>query len=971
MNIHEKYEVIEERRIEDIHSLCYLLRHKKSGARLVVISNDDDNKVFSIGFRTTPKENTGVPHILEHSVLCGSTRFPVKDPFIELAKGSLNTYLNAMTYPDKTLYPIASYNEKDFKNLMHIYLDAVFYPKVLEKKEAFLQEGWHYELENEEAELEINGVVYNEMKGAYSSVDEILNTKVMNTLFPDNTYGYDSGGNPDEITDLTYEHYLQFYRTYYHPSNSYIYLYGDMDVEERLEWLDKEYLSKFDRIDVNTDIELQAPFGKMADVTVYAPISEEEEETESGVLSYSKVVDTLLDDKLYYAFDALDYALGSVPGAPVRQALLDAGIGQDVYSAFNCDTRQPYFEFTAKNTDPSLKTRFVQIIEDTLRKVVEEGIDKKALLAGLNSAEFRFREADYGYHPRGLVYYLTVMNSWLYDENQPFLHLECLKTFSYLKEMVETDYYEKLIQTYLLDNQHGAVVTVAGDKKLLAEKERQLKEKLKDIKKSMTKEEIQRVFEEMELLQKYQDTEDSKEALATIPVLKREDMRKQSLPFSNREYEVEKVKMVCHDYDSNGIDYLTLMFDVNDFSKEELPYLGLLRGTLASVDTKNYSYKDLVNEINIVTGGITASICAYPLLNQNGQVDARFEVKMKNLSSTSEASMALLEEVIFSSDFSDERRIAEIISTAKSRLMDILSSAGHITASTRALAGTSLVNYYKEATSGVDYFRFICEMDKLMKKNPKEVICRIEETARKVLSADRLVISYTNTASEFERMKEGMASFVKKMNADKTERKKAIIPLTSQREAFTDASQILYVARTGNFLQHGYAYTGALRVLRVILGYDYLWMNIRMKGGAYGCMNSFSRTGDTYFVSYRDPNLVKTNEIYDKIPEYLENFDVSEETMDKYVVGTFGTLDTPLSADAKGNRSMSAYMENLTYEEVQKERDEILAVTGEDIRNLKGLVQSVLDENIYCVVGNESIIKENRAGFDKVLGLYE
>ena len=398
------YEIVEERPIEDIASYGYILRHKKSGARVCVIANDDDNKVFSIGFRTPPEVETGVPHIIEHTTLCGSDKFPVKDPFMELAKGSLNTFLNAMTYPEKTLYPIASYNDQDFKNLMDVYLDAVFHPNITKYQEIFMQEGWHYELESEDAPLIINGVVYNEMKGAYSSPDEVLETAIEAALFPDNTYSKNSGGNPDHIPELTYEAYLEFYHKYYHPCNSYIYLYGDMDVEERLDWMDRNYLSQFEPAEIDSSIEKQKPFDEIRYIETEYPITDDDPEENNTYLSYNKVVADVLDRELYQAFSVLDYVLVSAPGAPVRQALIDAGIGQDVYGSFEDGMLQPFFSIVAKNANKEDQERFVSIIEETLQKLVKEGLNQDALLAGINSTEFRFREADYGQFPKGLLY---------------------------------------------------------------------------------------------------------------------------------------------------------------------------------------------------------------------------------------------------------------------------------------------------------------------------------------------------------------------------------------------------------------------------------------------------------------------------------------------------------------------------------------------------------------------------------------
>ena len=432
----QAYELIQERDLSGIKAKGTLLRHKKSGARIALIENDDDNKVFSIAFRTPPKDSTGLPHILEHSVLCGSKEFPAKDPFVELVKGSLNTFLNAMTYPDKTVYPIASCNDQDFQNLMHVYMDAVFYPNIYESDKTFRQEGWSYELEDPDGELKYNGVVYNEMKGAFSSPDGVLDRMILNSLFPDTSYSNESGGDPDAIPSLTYEDFLNFHRKYYHPSNSYIYLYGDMDMEEKLQWLDEKYLSRFEKAEIDSEIRLQKPFDEPVEWKRYYSIAANESEEMNTYLSYNKVIGTSLDEKLYLAFSILDYALLSAPGAPLKKALTDAGIGHDILGSYDNGIYQPTFSVIAKNAEESQKEEFVRVIESTLEKIVKEGIDPDALTAGINYHEFRYREADFGSYPKGLMYGLQMFDSWLYDEESPFLHIEALDTFAFFKEQI-------------------------------------------------------------------------------------------------------------------------------------------------------------------------------------------------------------------------------------------------------------------------------------------------------------------------------------------------------------------------------------------------------------------------------------------------------------------------------------------------------------------------------------------------------
>ncbi|MDE5866332.1 MAG: insulinase family protein, partial [Lachnospiraceae bacterium] len=456
----QAYTILEKKEIKEQNSLAYLMKHNKTGARIVLLSNDDNNKVFYIGFRTPPKDSTGVAHIIEHSVLCGSDKFPVKDPFIELAKGSLNTFLNAMTYPDKTVYPVASCNDKDFHNLMDVYLDAVFHPNIYHEEKIFKQEGWHYEMESIDDDLTINGVVYNEMKGAYSSPDEVLAREIMNSLYPNTSYAVESGGDPDVIPELTYEDFLAFHKKYYHPSNSYIYLYGDMDMAEKLTFLDEAYLSKYDALEVDSKLASEPAFEKPVSVYKEYPIMESESEKDNTYLSYNISFGNNLDKEQYIAFQVLDYALCSAPGAPLKQALIDKGIGKDIESTYENGIKQPYFSIVAKNANKEQLSQFTDTIEEMLEKLAMQGLDKKALQAGLNYYEFKFREADFGSFPKGLIFGLQVLDSWLYDDSMPFIHIEANETFKALKKAIDTDYYEKMIQKNLLKNNHRTIVVV-------------------------------------------------------------------------------------------------------------------------------------------------------------------------------------------------------------------------------------------------------------------------------------------------------------------------------------------------------------------------------------------------------------------------------------------------------------------------------------------------------------------------------
>lgn len=968
MTIHDlaEYEILDEHRVEDVQSDGFILRHKKSGARIAILSNNDDNKVFYIGFRTPPEDETGVPHIIEHTTLCGSKKFPVKDPFIELAKGSLNTFLNAMTYPDKTVYPVASCNDQDFKNLMDVYLDAVFNPNITKYEEIFKQEGWHYELTGKDDELKINGVVYNEMKGAYSSPDEVLSSQIYRSLFPDNTYSKDSGGNPEYIPKLTYEAYLDFYHKYYHPSNSYIYLYGDMDVVERLEWLDKEYLSLYDYKKVNSEINKQPASDEIKNVEAQYSITMDDSQENKTYLSYNRVVGDSLDEMLYQAFDVLDYALVSSPGAPVKQALIDAGIGDDVYGSYDAGILQPVFSFVAKNANASQADEFESIIESTLKEVVKTGINKEALLAGINSSEFKFREADFGQFPKGLLFGLNCLDSWLFDDMKPFIHLECLGTFAKLRKAVDTDYFEKLIQEYLLDNTHGSSVTVKPKRGLGNEREEALAKELSDYKASLSDEEIKKLIEDTEHLKKYQEEPSSDEDLRKLPMLTRADMKKNAMPFSNIEDELLDVKVVRHDIESNGIDYISFLFDAGDFAQSELGYLGFFTNALGLVSTEKYSYTDLANATNIYTGGISTGTASHPDIKDRNNFVFKFEVKLKVLEKNLDKALELMEQMLLSSDFTDTKRLGELVAQIKARLQANLSSSGHLVAAMRSMSSFSRYALYQDELKGVAFYRSICRIEKELSESPKSVSDKLAAIAKKLFARNRMLISFTGNNEAYGNAKPSLEKVIAGFNKMSAVGNQAEVHFNTAKEAFIDASQIQYVAKTGDFICEGYEYTGALRLLRIILSYDYLWINVRVKGGAYGCMNTFLRSGESYFVSYRDPNLSDTLDVYDRIPEYIKSFSPDERDMTKYIIGTFSALDTPMNPEAKGSRSLSAYLEGIAYEQIQKERNEILNAQPEDIRRLADLVEAVLKKDSICVIGNENMIKESAGLFENV-----
>lgn len=960
------YELQKEEDLKGIKAKGYLLRHRKSGARIVYIENDDNNKVFSIGFRTPPSDSTGVPHIMEHSVLCGSKNFPAKDPFVELVKGSLNTFLNAMTYPDKTVYPVASCNDKDFQNLMHVYMDAVFYPNIYEHEEIFRQEGWSYQLDSAEDKLKYNGVVYNEMKGAFSSPEGVLDRVILNTLFPDTSYANESGGDPEVIPELTYEQFLDFHRKYYHPSNSYIYLYGDMDAEEKLNWLDQEYLGKYDREPVDSTICFQEPFAEIQEKVIPYSIASEESEEDNTYLSYNKVVGTSLDKELYLAFQILDYALLSAPGAPLKKALTDAGIGKDIMGSYDNGIYQPIFSVIAKNANAEQKEEFIKVIEDVLKASVKNGIDTKAIEAGINYHEFRYREADFGNYPKGLMYGLQMMDSWLYDDEKPFIHIEALDTFEFLKKQIGTGYYEALIQNYLLDNPHGAIVIVTPEKGRTARMEAELEEKLQEYKASLTAEEIETFVQKTHALEDYQSEPESEENLEKIPVLKREDISREIEPIINEELTLAGVPVIFHEIETNGIGYVDVLFDMSSVEEEDLPYVGILQSVLGIIDTKHYDYGTLFNEINVNTGGIGTSLELYNDVTniREKAFKATFEIKGKALYGKLPVAFDMMREILMESKLDDGKRIREILAMLKSRLLMKFQSSGHVTAVLRAQSYASPAAKLKDMTNGIAFYETVSYLEEHFEEEKEKLSEKLIDLSKKLFRGDNMMLSYTAAKEGLEDLEAMVEKLKNSLHTQASEEEsRCVIHCEKKNEGFKTASKVQYVAKAGNFIDQGVAYTGALQILKVIMSYDYLWQNIRVKGGAYGCMSNFNRIGEGYFVSYRDPNLKRTLDVYDGVVDYLKNFTISERDMTKYIIGTMSGIDQPMTPASKGDRSMNLYMNKVSAEMIREERNQILDAGQDDIRALYKVAEAVLRADQMCVIGGEDKIEEEKELF--------
>ncbi len=963
------YELVEKQDLPEVKGTGYVLCHKKTKARVMVVCNDDNNKVFTIGFRTPPENDMGIPHIMEHSVLCGSKSFPAKDPFVELCKGSLNTFLNAMTYSDKTVYPVASLNKKDFHNLMHVYLDAVFYPNIYEREEILQQEGWHYEIDSETGELKYNGVVFNEMKGVFSSPEQQLYRVIEKSLHEHTAYGYESGGDPVYITDLDRDTFLDFHRRYYHPSNSYIYLYGDMDAAAELEFIDREYLSGYDYLDIDSALTDEPEFDAPKHLKEEYSLADAEDENDNTYLTYNVRVGKSTDKKLCMAFSVMEHALLEAPGAPLKKALIDAGIGMDVFSSYDDGIKQPTFSIIAKNANETDEERFIQTIEDTLTAIAADGINKKSFLAAINYYEFKHKEGNFGRYPKGLMLGLNAFSTWLYDDNAALDTFSLNQIFDELKEDVEKGYFEALIKDYIIENKNKTFAMLVPNKGLnnvIMENE---KAKLAGYKETLTKQQLDDIAENADALKEYQSQPSTPEELRTIPLLEISDIDKNARKLNNQMSEIEMVKIVSHNIFTNGISYVNLNFDISDIDYSKYPYIALLSEIFKYVDTENYSYNDLANEINLQTGGIgfdtTVSNTKEP-----DKINVHFIVNAKMLDDKLDVAMELINEILFSSKLDDKKRLKEIISETRVNMKNELVAAGHMTAAGRVLSYISPIGVVKELTEGVDYYKFLEGLDKDFENAYEELAKTLKSVLGEVLRRGGLTISYTSDKNPEEMLKKSVTKLSNLLSTRASFDNPEVILPKPLNEGFKTASQVQYVATAGNYKEKGLEFRGDLYVLQSIFSYDYLWLNVRVKGGAYGCMCAFARSGNAYFTSYRDPNLMETYNIYKEAPAYVRGFDADDRDMTKYIIGAISKLDSPLTPSAEGAFSFAAYLMGVTDEDLQKERNQVLAATVDSIRELAPYVEAAVGQDVICVIGNENKLESAKDNFKTVASVF-
>jgi len=966
-NTYHGFKLIEKKFVEEVNSECLVFEHVKSGARLLKIAAEDNNKTFSITFKTVPETDCGTPHIMEHSVLNGSKNFPVKSPFDVLYKGSLNTFLNAMTSSDWTMYPVASMNDKDYFNLMHVYLDAVFNPLIYDDPRIFKQEGWHYEAVHKDSALVYKGVVYNEMKGAFSSPTTELYYQIYKNIFPDNGYGQESGGYPDAIPELTYERFLDFHRRYYHPTNSYIFLYGDADLDKELEFIDSEYLSKYNEEDVRAKIRLQEPFEEMKVVTAHYPATEGQATDDQTYLGFNVVAGLNSDRALAMALDILSDVLVNQESAPVRIALQEAGIGKDV-SAYVDDIKQNLFQIIVKNANPEEAEKFNEVVMNTLKKTVESGLDKKAVEGTINRLEFRLREGDSA--QKGLRYIFQIMPGWLFTDD-PFHSLEYEKPLAEVKTALNSTYLEDIVQKYLIDNNHKLLITLAPKPGLEQETNERIQKELEEYKASLSDDELEKIVEQTQELIEYQKREDTPEALASIPLLKKSDINPKAEWYALNEETVSGVKVLHHEEFTNNVVYTDLYFDAKVLPMELIPYSAMLAEVLGSMNTVNYSYGDLDKELNIHTGGFNTGLRTFLENDDDEKLMAMFVITSKATNQKVDKLFELTGEIVNKTKYNDVDRLKSVLTRHQARLDAAVKRNGFGYTRTRLNSYYTNNGMFDELTSGLEYYWFITELVNNYDKKSEEIIANLGKTASLLFNKKNLIASTTCKMEDLPVFNRGLKSFAKTLSNSMAVAEVWQFEPVKKNEGLLAASKVQYVMQGYDYKKLGYKWDGKMRVLSKVLSSDYLQTKIRVIGGAYGGFSMISSNGTLVLASYRDPNLKETLENYKGVIDYLSSFEADEEEMTRFIIGTIAGMDRPLRPSQKGDVAVRRYFEQITPERVQQDRDDVLATTPEDLKKMTEIVQDVVAQGTYCVYGNEGKLKDNKSLFKELVTISE
>ena len=960
----KSFTLVKEQSIPELNSIARLYLHNRTGARLLSVINDDENKVFSINFRTTPKDSTGVAHILEHSVLGGSQKYPVKEPFVELLKGSLATFVNAFTFPDKTCYPIASQNMEDFYNLVDVYMDAVLHPLIDEQK--LMQEGWHYEINDPSEPLTYKGVVFNEMKGAYSSPDGVLETRIIQSLFPRHVYGVDSGGDPREIPNLTYENFKGFHETYYHPSNSFIFFYGNDDPEKRLALME-DYLKQYKKKKVKSAVPLARPFKRAKKIEATYDAGSDPDIEKKNYLTVNWALPDTSDAVLNFSFRILGHILIGAPASPLRKALLDSGLGEDLAGiGLETELRHLIFSTGLKGTRARHAKKIETLILDTLASLVRDGIDPDMIEAAINTVEFRLRENNTGSYPVGIALMRRALTTWIYDED-PFKLLAFESPLNEIKARLKNNhrYFENLIQTHLLDNVHRTTLRLKPDPEAgrrLAEEEQS---RLAGIRASLTDAQIADLVTAAKELKQKQETPDTQEALESLPILKLADLDKTNKIIPIEVSKAQGADVLYHDLFTNGILYLDLGFDLHTLPKEWLPLAGVFSRALFEMGTTTEDYVRLSQRIGKSTGGIHASTEAVSARGSKGSV-ANLVVRGKATVSHASDLLGILKDVLLTLNLDNRERLKQIVLEEKSRLESDLIPSGHAYAMSRLSAQLNEAGWIGEQTGGIAHLFALRELADDIQHKWKSVLKKFEAVREALINRHALIVNVTVDGANWKAIQPQLDSLLGALPAKPYKPNEFGFTPAPEKEGLTIPAQVNYVAKGADLYALGYEFDGSARVVTGYLSRTFIWDKLRVQGGAYGGYAVFDdRSGVFSFVSYRDPNLAKSLENYDNAPAYLKGLDhnrLTDSELTKAIIRVIGNMDTYQLPDAKGYTSMIRHLTGETEEFRQKIRDQVLSTNGEDFIAFGETLEKVAASEAVAVIGSQSAIENANVG---------
>lgn len=956
------YKLIEEKYIDEVASNCKVYTHIKTGARVLTLENNDDNKAFGIGFRTPPERGNGVCHIVEHCVLSGSRKFKTKEPFMDLIKSSLQTFLNAMTFPDKTIYPVSSRNEKDFYNLMDVYLDAVFHPAIYEEEKIFLQEGWHYELKDKEDDLKYNGVVYNEMKGVYSASENLVSDAMVFALHEDSSYGVDSGGDPKLIPSLSYEEFKDYHKKYYHPSNSYIYLYGNQNMEEALDFIDKNYLQDFDKAEINSEIILNDEIKKTKDVEITFSASKEEIKDKIDYLSKGWTLGYADSKMNVFMRDFLAELLIDAQGGPLKKAILDAGLAEDVYAETSSSLPLD-LSIVLKNTEADKKDEFLKILRESLEKLVEEGIDKDLLEATLNKFEFIFREG--GGTQKAIIYYIRALNSWLYDQS-PLDALYYNDVLSEVKEKLNDGFVENYIKEKLLENEYSVNLVARPELNKNHREEEELKKELQELKAKMSDEEIQEIVKKSRDLEEYQNQEDSQENKDTIPSLELSDIDEKVTEYPVEEDKLGDVVYLKTHQETNGIVYTTLSHDISFIEKEEMETMSLLLSLIGLIDTKNYTYEELNNEIYKATGGISFNPSVYVDAKDKEKYVLRMNIKMKSTADKLGRGLEIIDEIMNNSLLDSKKRIKELLNILKSRIESTMLQNGHQFIISILKSYYSRVADIQSHIGGLNYYDFMRDLVENFEEKWEDFEKESEEIYDKLFVRDNLIISTAGNLEDLNNIKPELEKYIKSLEVKNIKPADYEFERNNKNEGLYTTSNVVYVSKGYNLEDLGLKYRGDLTVLANILNSSYLHNEIRAKGGAYGGGITIGRSGDMATYSYRDPNLKNTVRVYDSIGSFVENVKMSEEDLKNFIIGSMNSFDPLLSPEQVGDINLSRFITGLKVEDLEKSKKEALETNLERLNSYGKIFDEAMKKNYLAAFGSENIIRDGENLFKEI-----